>query len=85
MTTPNEFLQRVDDAIDDAVDTLTRIPRVGRMAWLGRFQFRVAEQWRRVFAPYMAGDEVDGMVADVIETVQTRLAEIESVVAPTLH
>jgi hypothetical protein len=85
MTTPSEFLERVDDAIDDAVQTLTHIAPVGRMAWLGRFQFRVAAQWRRVFAPYMDASDVDGMVADIVQTVQTRLAEIESVVAPTLH
>jgi hypothetical protein len=85
MTTPIEFLERVDDAIDEAARTLTHIAPVGRPAWLGRFQFRVATKWREVFAGMLKPEDVDSLVENIVATVQTRLAEIESVGPVTLH
>jgi hypothetical protein len=79
---PAEWIERIDGAIDDAVSTLSTIAPVGRPAWLGHFQFRVAAKWRETFVGMLEPEDVDRMVADIVETVQVRLAEIESV---TLH
>ena len=83
--TPSEWIETVNDAIDDAVCTLTHIAPVGRPAWLGRFEMRVAAQWSEVFADILSTEDVDSLVANITQTIMGRLAEIESVGPVTLH
>lgn len=45
-----------------------------------------AQGWRPVFIGMLSTEDVDGMVADIIETVQARLAVLEfGDDTPTLH
>jgi hypothetical protein len=84
MTTPSEWIDRVNDSINDAVDTMLHIAPIGRCAWLGRFEERVRNQWRPVFAGMLSPADVDSLVANVTQTIMGRLAEIERGGA-TLH
>jgi hypothetical protein len=82
---PHEWVDRINDAIADAVNTLTHIAPIGRCAWLGRFEERVRKQWRPVFAGMLSPADVDSLVANITQTIMGRLAEIERGGTPTLH
>jgi hypothetical protein len=81
----SEWIDRIDESVDEAVRTLRTIAPVGRPAWLGRFQRRVAARWREVFAEQLTIEEVDSLVESITATVQTRLADLERGGAQTLH
>jgi hypothetical protein len=80
-----EFQERITGAIDDAVETLMTIAPVGRGAWLGRFEYRVATQWAQVFRDRLEPAEIAAFV-EISAHVQARLAEAEAApVTVTLH
>ena len=81
---PSEWIDRVNDSIDDAVNTMLHIAPIGRCAWLGRFEERVRKQWAQVFAGILSGEDVNSLVVNIAQTIQGRLAEIERGGA-TLH
>jgi hypothetical protein len=83
MTMPAEFLDRVLAAVDEAAFRLSHTPQDQAEEWLRRFAERVRKQWREVFAPYMSGEDVAGMVADVVARVRAKRDAIESAGAGT--
>jgi hypothetical protein len=79
MTTPEQFLPRVLATVDKLAFSLAHTPHGRQEEWLQGFAERTGAQWREVFAPYMSGHDVDGMVADAVERVRKRRDEIEKV------
>jgi hypothetical protein len=81
-----DFQGRIDSAIDDAVETLTNIPPIGRPAWLTRFERRMCDRWGQVFARFLEPEEVVSLVVGIVETIQARLAELEGgATVTTIH
>jgi hypothetical protein len=76
MMNPDRFLAGVLEAVDDAAFRLSHTP--GQEEWLQGFAERVGAQWRQVFEPFMSAEDVDGMVADVVQRVRKRRDEIEA-------
>ena len=77
MMTPDEFLPRVLATVNELAFSLAHTPHDRQEAFLKQFAANVKAQWREVFAPYMSGEDVDGMVADAVERVRKRRDEIE--------
>jgi hypothetical protein len=77
MTTPGEFLERVDRVVAATAFSLACTPRDRQEEWLRGFADRVKAQWRQVFAPYLAAKDVDGMVAAVVERVRAKRDRLE--------
>jgi hypothetical protein len=78
MTTPDEFLERVLAAVDDAAFRLAGTPKERREEWLSGFARRVRKQWRSLFMPALSAEDVDSMVNDVVERVRAKRDEIEA-------
>jgi len=78
MTTPDEFLERVHAAADDAAFRLSHTPHDRQAAWLSGFKRRVRTQWRSLFTPHLEPKDVDEMVDDMVARVRRRRDEIEA-------
>jgi hypothetical protein len=78
MTTPAEFLARVDGVVESTAFDLACTPRAIQDAWLGRFAGRVAAQWKHVFADYVSPANVEAIMADVVESIRKRRDELEA-------
>jgi hypothetical protein len=77
MTTPDEFLERVLGAVDEAAFRLSHTPHDRQAAWLRGFERRVRAQWRSVFMPALSAEDVDGMVADLMGRVRAKRNRLE--------
>jgi hypothetical protein len=77
MTMPNEFLERVLTAVDDAAFRLSHTPRDAQDEWLQGFADRVRTGWLEIFRPSLSTSDVDGMVADVVERVRAKRDRLE--------
>ena len=83
MTTPAEFLPRVLATVADLALILAHTPRDRQEAFLEEFAANVKAQWRELFSPVLSAEDVDGMVADVIERVRAKRDQIEAAGAGT--
>jgi hypothetical protein len=76
--TPDEFLKRVLEAVEEAAFRLSHTPHDRQEQWLQGFADRLGTQWCEVFAPYLLSAEVDGLVADVIFRIKAKRDLLES-------
>jgi hypothetical protein len=76
MMTPDQFLERVLAAVDDAAFRLSHTPHDRQEEWLRGFAKRVRAQWCVVF-PFMSAEDVSGMVADLVGRVRARRDRLE--------
>jgi hypothetical protein len=81
--TPDEFLPRVLAAVDEAAFRLAYAPRGQQNDWLQGFAERLRAQWLEVFQPFLSGDDVDGMVGDVVSRIRAKRRGLEGVGAGT--
>jgi hypothetical protein len=79
MTTPDEFLERVLGTVDDVAFRLSHTPQDAQEEWLEGFADRLRAQWREALRPFLTGEDVNGMVEDVIKRVRKGRDGIESV------
>jgi hypothetical protein len=78
MTTPGEFLERVDRVVAATAFSLACTPRDRQEEWLRGFADRGGAQWREIFAPYLAAKDIDGMIAEFAAQVRRRRDAIEA-------
>jgi hypothetical protein len=76
--TPDQFLPRVLAAVDDAALRLAGTPHELQAAFLQRLACRVSAQWRELFTPALSAEDIDGMVADLVQRVRKRRDQIEA-------
>jgi hypothetical protein len=72
MTTPNEFLERVFEAVDDAAFRMSHTPPDQQESWLEGYADRLRAQWRETFRPWLSASDVDGMVEDVVSRIRAK-------------
>jgi hypothetical protein len=80
--TPDAWLARMLETVDELAFRLAHTPRDYQAAWLQRFSRRVRKQWCVVF-PFMSAEDVSGMVDDLLSRVRKRRDEIEAAGAGT--
>jgi hypothetical protein len=78
MTTPGEFLERVDRVVAATAFSLACTPCDRQEAFLKQFEGNVKAQWREVFASYLSPSSVDAMVDDAVAQVRRRRDAIEA-------
>jgi hypothetical protein len=78
MTTPDQFLERVLAAVDDAAFRLSHTPHDRQEGWLNDFADRMRMQWRSLFMTALSAEDVDGMVSDLVARVKAKRDEIEA-------
>jgi hypothetical protein len=77
MTTPDEFLKRVHDAVDELSLRLSNTTPDRQQAFLQQFEANVRAQWREAL-PFLSGDDIDGMVGDAVTRITARRDRLES-------
>lgn len=78
MTTPDEFVSRVQATVAELALALAHTPHERQEAVLHSFANAVRAQWRALFSPVLSADDVDGMVEDVLARILARRREIEA-------
>jgi hypothetical protein len=78
MTTPDQFLERVFAAVDDAAFRLSHTPHDRQEEWLEGFADRLRAHWCDAFHPMLSDDDVNGVVEDVVSRISAKRNHLES-------
>ena len=77
MTTPDEFVSRVQATVDELALALSHTPHERQETALQSFADVVRAQWRALFSPVLSAEDVDGMVGDVLARVRAKRDDLE--------
>ena len=78
MTLGDDFLKCALETIDELALLYAGTPNEKVDVSLSEFAERMRKRWREAF-DFLRGDDVDGMVADVVDRIRKRRREIEAV------
>lgn len=79
MATPEDFLKCALATVDKLALLFAGAPDDRAEATLSEFAERVRNGWREAF-DFLRGEDVDGMVADLVDRIRKRRGEIEAAV-----